>query len=66
MFIKLAYTTSLFCLFFLKTLKIKATLIMNAGITKTSLMVLTVSTSYSKNTIERKIIIVEMINPVFI
>ncbi|GAL80887.1 hypothetical protein JCM19274_1513 [Algibacter lectus] len=39
---------------------------MNAGITKTSLMVLTVSTSYSKNTIERKIIIVEMINPVFI
>jgi hypothetical protein len=53
------------CFLFLKILKINEAFIINAGIIKTSLTVFTPKTSYCKNIIERKIIIVEIINPVF-
>ena len=49
----------------LKILKIRDELIINAGIIKTSLIVLTLITSYCKKIIDKKIIIVEIINPVF-
>lgn len=54
-------------LFFLvlKILKINEKLIMNAGMIKRSLIVLTSIKSYCKNTIENKIRNDEIINPVF-